>query len=610
MNTDNMNPGEIGEAAGRIFGFYAPLNWIIRSQEDQNDHGIDLEIELKNAEGIALGQESVFKIQLKGQKSCSYIDNGQKVSFSVPCARIRYYLQFNIPVIFVVVDISTDSIYWVSITDNAQIQKNLVSSKNETLTIHLPIENQLKRDNTDSFNTVISAVQSCWEHLSLRGVRKAVKNYGALEPKALEQKIEQVGDALFTAYHAKFEQLLASKKFSKVYQQANSLIQSPIVPPKDRFIAILYFDYTFKIAPFTNVKHKQVQQLLSLCHLLIDVAREQKDSPYRLTAIAKTRTALFSIMTEQLHANHVTHPHFRKESFEYLSMNKEIHKHYVKTCRHLVKIIDLCTRLINKGQFSILADFIPDLMLSISDFKTVHKVRGVEEAITFLDDWLNKMLSHVFFYTAKVNDLRKIRQLYLIINLQGNLKSAMKFDVRELLLEHCPEAKELLNELDEQIANKSKSLLFSDASIEEQKAFFTDLAKNLGMDPDDEDSKQGRFVSIGLKNYDPTSIIKHCEHMFVDYQPRGIIAEQLRMHSLCTPLMICLKHEHAVGTGRTLIEVFDNPDGPDFMRGFKQLHCEKCNDCSPRPENWHWGLKWQEEERKKHDEKLNKFNNF
>ncbi|WP_154215517.1 DUF4365 domain-containing protein, partial [Vibrio parahaemolyticus] len=77
-----MNPGEIGEAAGRIFSFYAPLNWIIRSQEDQNDHGIDLEIELKNAEGIALGQESVFKIQLKGQKSCSYIDDGQKLSFS------------------------------------------------------------------------------------------------------------------------------------------------------------------------------------------------------------------------------------------------------------------------------------------------------------------------------------------------------------------------------------------------------------------------------------------------------------------------------------------------------------------------------------------------
>lgn len=605
-----MNPGEIGDAAGRTFNFYAPLNWIIRSQEDQNDHGIDLEIELKNAEGIALGQESVFKIQLKGQKSCTYIDNGQKVSFSVPCARIKYYLQFNIPVIFVVVDISTDCIYWVSVTDNAEIQHSLDNSDNASLTIHLPIENQLERDNTDSFNKVLSAVQNCWEHLSLKGLKDAVTNCRSLEPEALEQRIDQVGDALFTAYHAKFEQLLESRKFNEVYQQADSLIRSPIVPPKDRFIATLYFDYAFKVAPFTNVKHEQIQQQLSLCHLLIDSAREQKNAPYRLTSIAKTRTALFSIMTAQLHANHVTQPHFQKDSFEYLCMNQEIHKHYVETCHHLVKIINLCSRLIKKGQFSILADLILDLMMSIGEFKTVHKARGAEEAITFLDDWLNKMLSNVFLYTSKISDLWKINQLYLMVNLQENFKSIMTFDIRDLVLEHCPSAKELLNALDEQIANKQKKRLFSDASIEEQKAFFTDLAKNLGMDPDDKNSKEGHFVSIGLKNYDPTSVIKHCENMFVDYRPRGMIAEQLRMHSLCMPLMTCLKHGHTVGTGGALIDAFDNSEGPEFMRGFKQIHCDNCNDCSSRPENWCWSLKWHEEERTKHAEKLNKFSGF
>ena len=98
--------------------------------------------------------------------------------------------------------------------------------------------------------------------------------------------------------------------------------------------------------------------------------------------------------------------------------------------------------------------------------------------------------------------------------------------------------------------------------------------------------------------------------MFVDYRPRGMIAEQLRMHSLGMPLMTCLKHGHAVGSGRTLIEVFDNSDGPEFMRGFKQTHCDNCNDCTSRPENWSWNLKWHEEERTKHAEKLNKFKNF
>ncbi|PQJ92431.1 hypothetical protein BTO21_04485 [Photobacterium phosphoreum] len=604
-----MNPGEIGDAAGRIFNFYAPLNWIIRSQEDQNDHGIDLEIELKNAEGIARGQGSVFKIQLKGQKRCIYIDDGQKLSFSVPRTRVKYYLQFNTPVIFVVVDVTTECIYWVSVTDNAEIQQKLNSSSTASLTIHLPIENKLERGNTDSFNKVLSAVQSCWEHLSLRGLRTAVLNCRTLKPKALDQRINQVGDALFTAYHIKFECLLANGNFSEVYQQADTIIRSPIVPPKDRFIATLYFDYSFKVAPFTNVKQEQITQQISLCSLLIELAREQKESPYRLTAIVKARTALFSIMTEQLHATHVTHPHFQKDSIEYLLINQEINKYYVETYRHLVKIINLCNRLIIKGQFSILANLMVDLMMSIGEFKTVHKARGTDGGIAFLDDWLNNMLITVFFYTSKVSDLWKINQLYLMINLQSNLKSIVTFDIRELVIEHCAKAEEMLNVIDEQIANKPKQFLFRDASVEEQKAFFADMAKKLGMDPDDKKSREGQFVSIGLKNYDPTNVISHCEHMFVDYRPRGMIAEQLRMHSLCTPLMICLKHGYAVG-GRLLIEAFDNSDGPEFMRGFKQRHCDNCNDCTSRTAEWRWSLRWQGEEQIKHADKLDKFKNF
>lgn len=40
-----MNAGEIGIEAGRIFEYNLPSHWIFRSQEDQNDFGIDGEIE-------------------------------------------------------------------------------------------------------------------------------------------------------------------------------------------------------------------------------------------------------------------------------------------------------------------------------------------------------------------------------------------------------------------------------------------------------------------------------------------------------------------------------------------------------------------------------------
>lgn len=595
-----MNAGEIGAAAGRIFNYKAPLNWIIRSQEDQNDHGIDCEIELKDSNGKALGKESVFKIQLKGQENCSFIEDGQKLSFSVSRVRLQYYLNFNIPVILVVTEVSSEDIYWVSVTDNQEILEKVRESSTDSLTVHLPIENKLERNDSAAFDKLLVAVQECWDFLSLRDLKLAVNNCKTLQPEALNTCIEQVGDALFKAYHIKLDQLLLARSFDDLYRQAGDIIQSRIVPAKDRFIAALYFDYAFKVAPYKQIKNEQIEEQLKLCECLVVFAREQKETAFRLTAIAKARSLLFSIKVEQLHAHHHSTENFKSDSFEYLYMNREIHKQYHDACSQLQKIINMCHRLVNLSQFNILADLMCDVALSIGLFKTIHAARGSTEAIAFLDEWFEKMLHTVLMYSSIVSDMRKIEQLYLMVNLQPDLKTIIKFNVRSLILEYCPSAQELLDALDNVMASKDEPRPFFKNSIEKQKHFFADMAKNLGMDPDDPTSREGQFVAIGLANYDPTDVIGHCEHMFVDYRPAGMIAQQLGMHSLSMSIMTCLKHKHTRGTGNLLINVFDNSEGPEFALGFKQSYCDKCSDCSPRPDDWVWNLKWQQEERKKH----------
>ncbi|QUX95119.1 hypothetical protein C0J08_06660 [Marinomonas sp. CT5] len=601
-----MNAGEIGAAAGRIFNYKAPLNWIIRSQEDQDDHGIDCEIELKDSNGKALGQESVFKIQLKGQENCSFIEDGQKLSFSVSRARLQYYLKFNIPVILVVVEVSSEEIYWVSVTDNQEILEKVRDSSTDTLTVHLPVENKLERNDSTAFDKLLVAVQECWNFLSLRDLKLAVNNCKTLQPEALNTCIEQVGDALFKAYHIKLEQLMVRGAYSQVFKQASDLINSPVVPSKDRFIAALYYFFAFDIQPYTQLKSDEALEKLKLCDYLVRSAREQRESAYRLTAIAKARCTVFFIKIEQLNALHHTSDHFETDSFEFLYMNRAANTQYHEACVRLQKIINLCHRLIRQSQFNILADVMKDLTMSIGMFKSIHKARGTDDAITFLDEWFESMIYMSLTYLAMVKDLGKIEHLYLFISIQKELKEIVQFDMRKLILEHFPDSHEFLDCLDHIIANQKKPEPLFETSIEEQKQFFADMAKNLGMDPDDPTSREGQFVSIGLANYDPTNVIGHCEHMFVDYRPRGMIAQQLRMHSLSMSIMTCLKHKHTVGTGNLLIKAFDNSDGSEFALGFKQSHCDKCCDCSPRADDWVWNLKWHQEERTKHVDWLDK----
>ncbi|HGY9608537.1 DUF4365 domain-containing protein [Vibrio harveyi] len=603
-----MNAGEIGESAGRVFKYKAPLNWIIRSQEDQDDHGIDCEIELKDSSGKALGKESVFKIQLKGQEHCTLIENDTKVSFSVSLERLKYYLSFNIPVILVVVDVTTEDIYWVSVTDNDTIRSNVSKSSSKTLTVHLPVANKLEKNNADSFASLLSSVESCWNFLSLRDLKVAVENCTTLQPENLDKCIDQVGDALFKAYHIKLDKLFCDRDFNELYKQASDLIKSPVVPVKDRFLATLYFERAFNIEPYTKVKNQQIEEQLKLCDLLLNLARKQRESVYRLSAMAKVRSQFFGIHIEQLHAVHHTNQHFESNSFEYLFINGEAHKQYNDACVQLQKLINLCHRLIKAGQFNILADLMCDISLSIGLFKTVHSARGSESAIAFLDDWYQQIMQVVLTYVAITEDYRKIEQLYLMLNVQSELKSIIKFDARSLIIEKLPEANDLLERLDDVMKANDSSPKFYDASVEEQKRFLTDLAKNLGVDPDDKDCELGQIVARGLVNYDPTNVIGHCEHMFVDYRPGGIVAEQLHMHSAGgMHLLVCLKHGYAAGTGNILLQAFDNDKAPAFAQGFKQQHCDKCNDCMPRDGEWVWSLRWQHSERAKYSKILNKY---
>ncbi|MDB2387316.1 DUF4365 domain-containing protein [Shewanella sp.] len=606
-----MNAGEIGKEAGRIFEYKLPPNWISRSQEDQDDHGIDYEIELKNSDGKALGKDSVFKVQVKGEENCSFINNGKTVSHSIKIERLKYYLKFNIPVVLVVVDVTLERVFWVSITDSDKIKEQVSSTRDDSKAIHLPVENELVRRNDASFVGLLNAVTQCWDYLSVRGIKQAVANYSMVKPDEIDKCIDEIGDAFFRAHHAKLDQLLLKRSFDELYQQSNQIMQSPIAPPKDRFIATMYYAEAFNISPYKKIKDEEIVERLILREMLVRIAREKRDRTYRLTAIGKARIEVFKSKLDQLHALHISNQHFDSESYNFYYLNAATQKLYLDVCRTLQKIIFLCNRLVIQSQFDVLAGLFVELGALLLIFKTVHSVRGTNESIEFLDDWFEQVNLLVLMYVTNDEDYHKLDRLYFLTAHLGLKDTEKLAHTKKLILSALPESEDLLNFIEKKVneLNRNSEQDFYDLSIEEQKKFFSNMAKNLGMDPDDPENEPGRLVKIGLDNYDSSGVVKNCENMFVHYKPRGMIAQMLGMYSLGGGLMICLKHGHVTGTGALISEAYNRPGSPS-LQGFKQRHCNSCCDCKAREDSWEWNLKWQLEESEKHRELLDKFKLF
>ncbi|MEP0354871.1 DUF4365 domain-containing protein [Paraglaciecola sp.] len=589
-----MNAGEIGTEAGRIFEYNLPSSWIFRSQEDQNDFGIDGEIELKDDNGKALGKNSVFKVQIKGEERSTYINKGKTLSFTLKLKRLEYYFKFKIPVILVVVEVSSEKIYWLPITNDETLRsKASETGGNESIQVHLLVENNLVRKNDDLANKLLGSVIDCWDYLHIKGLKESVDRFPSVSPASLQKNIEDIGDALFKAHHQKLNNLLFDRDFTGVYQQASEICKSPIVPAKDRFVALLYYWQAFQTSPFTSVKREILEENFKICHWLVSLAREQKSKGHRLIAIGKFRTVKFKLQLEQLHATHHSISKFESDSFEHLIFNNQTHELYRECSLSLQKIIELCNRLTRDGQYHVLAGLFTDIYASVLLFKGIHNSRGSKESIEFLDFWHESMALLVMTYCVITKDVFKIERLYLLMSTSLKEDPKATQEARKLILSSLSDFEEALDSIEKFILDIDDNKDFYSLSIEEQKAYFTSMAKNLGMDPDDPESEYGHIVDMGLKNYDPSSIMRNCESLFVHYRPGGIIAQSLRMHSTGgMHLLVCLKHGYAQGTGNLLTRLYDDSDGPSFGHSFKEQNCDKCSDCNPRSAEWSWSLKW------------------
>ncbi|MFW6749258.1 DUF4365 domain-containing protein [Pseudomonas glycinae] len=600
-----MTPGEIGTEAGRIFTYNLPPNWLFRSQEDQNDHGIDAEIEVTDQKGVARGSEFVFKVQIKGETHCTFLKNKEVVSFNLSTSKLRYYLSFNIPVILVVVEVSSETIYWLSITDNEELISKAKDIDASSIQIHIPTQNIIKKRDEILAQNILSAVIASWDYLALKGVRGSIQRFSDLDPQRLESRIEEMGNALYKAHHQHLQNLLGKQDFTKIYKVSTDLIMSAIVPAADRFVAGLYYRIALRAAPLHKTMADQANDIARISMIMIALAREERSATLRHFAFGLARTAKLKYEIDSLMANHNAAKALSNTGEGYI-FRIELQKQYSSVCISIKKLIDLLSLTAKNGQYQILYETYLECVTSLILFSIIQKERGSEESIDFFQNWMVAIFQFCLTYSFLSNDLDRAGKLYSLA-LHSNLFSDAEIQSLKVTLGSLTsQALQLITTVEKNHQPKVE-IDFLKISTEEQKAYFRNTARNMGMDPEDPENVMGQIVARALINFDPTEIVKNCEHLFVHYRPGGIVAQTLQMHSAGgMHIIVCLKHKYAHGTGN-LLHLLYNPKVDIPEHGFKKTHCDKCSDCVPRSSSWQWSLAWHEAEKAKHVEILKLF---
>jgi hypothetical protein len=146
--------------------------------------------------------------------------------------------------------------------------------------------------------------------------------------------------------------------------------------------------------------------------------------------------------------------------------------------------------------------------------------------------------------------------------------------------------------IEAQQTNETEAATKRHFSVEEARQVYENMAEAMGINLADPKDKISQVVRIGLKDLDPSRVLRNCERIFLSISFQGLIAEWLQLPTAGGKVVHCDLHGHAA----------ESLDLDVAYSGFKKLYCEKCPDCSPRPSTWVYSQEWQEEENKKHEQ--------
>lgn len=602
-----MTPKEIGRNAGRIFNALLPNNWAVRSQETQEDYGIDYEIELTTAEDKATGL--IFKVQQKGMLSADTIAGGKTISFNgMEVEKVHYYLQrMAIPVVFIVVDISTGLAFWITLQGNPEVEtayRDAIASAHDTLTLHLPACNSL----AITTDRLLNEVARCLDWLTLQSIKR-LSSTRLLDAASKDADFSHLTNTFGRHHDAlrieQLENLVAKGMYGDAWSISIKLFESTSETVEMRFTAGLYVQKLAILRTDQPNNTRFYEQLLNtrmeIAARLLTITRPSSAPRHlrvyarflarttRLRALAENDSAMYTSLTIQKHTGDDFTRHMTNAARATLAG---------QVIRELRNSQLAIVRLVATGHFAIVTEAWSQIVSDVMPFLLRLKTEGLYEAVSQLVGWFDR-LGEVCVESAKQRDVP--HEVILCSLTQIGLSLSNELGKCEERIRRARENIESIRDLSArqsglQSLDEFASSLWRtrpEITIEQEIEVIRSMAKAYAINLEDETDGISRIVNIGIRDLNPERILKNCQHLFVSIGNFGIPAQMLGLPTAGSKWIHCVKFGHSVG-GQSL----DNA----YKRVFYESYCKDCKDCLPHSADWRWSRKWQEGENAKHSE--------
>lgn len=595
-------PKEIGRRSGKIFLNSIPDNIAVRDQQDQEDYGIDYEFEVITPEDKPTG--IIFKVQQKGTEDLNVIQNGKLISYrELTVEKAKYYLNLDIPVIFVIVGTKKQRSYWVALQGNLQLI-NAVNvaelEQSKTVTIHVPTKNVLP----ETFDDLLLSVSDIHDYLITKEIRKLTSQRIFTAANRTET-FQSVGQAVRKHYdfyrHEELESLIREERREDVLKKCHDILNSPSESIEIRFAAGINIVRVtgVMLEKDHNISRKWLDMRSDIYLKLLTIVRSP-EAPIELRHFTKflLRSVKLAKLVEHdwgLFLNHQIHQQ-TKNDFNHSLLNIARQASAIQVLREFHKTQNAIIRLLVAEGDHLLTQAWARFVMDGLRFLLRLRKDGFQEAEAQLTHWL--LLVGDFALKTSLqykqwSDIMLCVVPKLSLAIQNNEEEYLSSykEMRELIeqIENEETRQESIEWLEEYHKSNVTQRSLKELSTRDEEAIYKQMARSLGIDPENPKNDIDRIVQIGLRDLNPERILKHCRYLFVSPGPHGIPAEMLHLPTAGFKWLHCTKHDYSLSALSL----------DDLYQAFHQLHCKSCSDGVPHHQEWKWNQEWQGEQHNK-----------